>query len=402
MNNKGTMEQKNKLIPELRFPEFVNDGEWYSKELNKILDYERPDNYIVTDTNYEKEGTPVLTANKSFVLGYTKETFGIYNNLPVIIFDDFTVDNKYVDFPFKVKSSAIKILKNKGADNLKFIYELMTQIKFNAIEHKRYYISEYQNLSINVPKPKEQQKIADCLSSLDELITAHNDKLESLKNHKKGLLQNLLYQAIRFKQINNQSYEDWKFVRFTDCCELIHGFQFREEHFTEKGIPIIKIGSLVDNGCLTFNNATYVDEKYRNSFSKFELKKGDILMALTGGTLGKVSRINDDYGLIFQNYRVGKFEPKDNAIKDFIYYILQSSLVQNKVKSLVNEAAQPNFGKQDFDKIEFFLPTIQEQQKIADCLTAVDHLITAQTEKVEQLKIHKKGLMQGLFPKIEE
>ena len=234
------------------------------------------------------------------------------------------------------------------------------------------------------------------------MITAHSEKLDALQNHKKGLLQNLLYQAIRFKQINNQSYEDWKFVRFTDCCELIHGFQFREEHFTEKGIPIIKIGSLVDNGCLTFNNATYVDEKYRNSFSKFELKKGDILMALTGGTLGKVSRINDDYGLIFQNYRVGKFEPKDNAIKDFIYYILQSSLVQNKVKSLVNEAAQPNFGKQDFDKIEFFLPTIQEQQKIADCLLTVDNLITAQTEKIEQLKAHKKGLMQGLFPKIEE
>jgi len=133
---------KKKLIPESRFPEFANSAEWEVKTLEDILDYERPDNYIVTDTNYQNDGTPVLTANKSFVLGYTKEEFGIYNNLPAIIFDDFTVDSKFVDFPFKVKSSAIKILTPSKKDDLKFIYELISQIKFNAKEHKRHYISE--------------------------------------------------------------------------------------------------------------------------------------------------------------------------------------------------------------------------------------------------------------------
>ena len=423
MNNKGTMEQKNKLIPELRFPEFVKDGEWEIKTLNEIAKFRRgsfpqpyglPEWYDVNgfpfiqvfdvDDNFKlktntkskiskaaaeqsvfiKKGTVIVTIQGS--IGRVAITqYDAYIDRTLLLFEEYFKEINQVYFSY-VLFKLFEIEKEKAPGGI--IKTITKEV-----------LSDFR---ITVPQIKEQQKIADCLSSLDELITAHNDKLETLKNHKKGLLQNLLYQTIRFKQINNQSYEDWKFVRFTDCCELIHGFQFREEHFTEKGIPIIKIGSLVDNGCLTFNNATYVDEKYRNSFSKFELKKGDILMALTGGTLGKVSRINDDYGLIFQNYRVGKFEPKDNAIKDFIYYILQSSLVQNKVKSLVNEAAQPNFGKQDFDKIEFFLPTIQEQQKIADCLLAVDNLITAQTEKVEQLKIHKKGLMQGLFPKIEE
>ena len=247
----------------------------------------------------------------------------------------------------------------------------------------------------------EQQKITSCLSSLDELIAAHNDKLDALKDHKKGLLQNLLNQEIRFKKEDGKEYPEWKEVKFTDCCDLIHGFQFRKEHFTATGIPIIKIGSLVDNGGLTFQNATYVDPKQKDDFTKFELKKGNVLMALTGGTLGKVSRIRKDYGLIFQNYRVGKFEPKKNATKDYIYFTLQSTLVQNRVKSLVNEAAQPNFGKQDFDKIRFFLPSIDEQQKITSCLSAVDELITAQQEKIEQLQQHKKGLMQGLFPNIE-
>ncbi|GIV43032.1 MAG: hypothetical protein KatS3mg035_0155 [Bacteroidia bacterium] len=180
-----------KLIPRLRFPEFQDSGEWEVKRLGDILEYERPDDYIVASDSYVSEGIPVLTANKSFILGYTQETFGICNNIPVIIFDDFTVDKKFVDFPFKVKSSAIKILRPKGKDNLKFLFELMSLIRFEAKEHKRYYISVYQNLSVPLPSLPEQQKIADCLSSLDDLIQAQAQKIEALELHKKGLLQHL-------------------------------------------------------------------------------------------------------------------------------------------------------------------------------------------------------------------
>src|SRR5690606_19782957 len=156
----------NKNIPELRFPKFLKDGAWSSKQLQDLLDYERPEKYIVSDTNYHADGIPVLTANKSFILGYTKENFGIYSDLPAIIFDDFTVETKYVDFRCKVKSSAIKILKAKDDNDLRFIFGVMSQIKFDAKDHKRYYISVFQNLPVAVPKVGEQQKIADCLSSL--------------------------------------------------------------------------------------------------------------------------------------------------------------------------------------------------------------------------------------------
>lgn len=181
--------QEGQTMPNLRFPEF-NDV-WTPDQLSNLLDYERPDNYIVNDTNYTTTGTPVLTANKSFILGYTEEKIGICKDIPAIIFDDFTVDNKYVDFPFKVKSSAIKILRPKGKVDLKFIFELMSQIRFEAKEHKRYYISAYQNLTVLIPKPKEQQKIASFLSSIDDLINTQSQKVETLKFHKKGLLQGL-------------------------------------------------------------------------------------------------------------------------------------------------------------------------------------------------------------------
>jgi type I restriction-modification system, S subunit, putative len=180
-------------VPKLRFPEF--EGEWEEKELENILEYERPDNYIVSNTNYSKVGIPVLTANKSFILGYTEENEGIFKDVPVIIFDDFTTDKKYVDFPFKVKSSAIKILKTKK-DSLKFIYEAMSLIEFEATEHKRYYISAYQKIPLCIPSIEEQQKIADCLSSLDELIEARREKIASLKAYKKGLLQQLFPQEV--------------------------------------------------------------------------------------------------------------------------------------------------------------------------------------------------------------
>lgn len=197
-HKKGLMQRlfpaKGKTTPELRFPEFQNDGEWIPRPLSDILNYEQPVPYIVEDDTYKKEGIPVLTANKGFILGYTDESFGIYNKLPVIIFDDFTTDKKYVDFPFKIKSSAIKLLtlKYEKRDNLRFIFECMNNIVFNEKEHKRYYISEYQHINIYVPSSlQEQNQIADTLLSVDKQISEYDKKIKALELHKKGLMQQL-------------------------------------------------------------------------------------------------------------------------------------------------------------------------------------------------------------------
>ena len=197
-HKKGLMQRlfpaKDKTTPELRFPEFQNDGEWIPRPLSDILNYEQPTPYIVEDDTYKKEGTPVLTANKGFILGYTDESFGIYSKLPVIIFDDFTTDKKYVDFSFKIKSSAMKLLtlKDEERDNLRFIFECMSNILFEEKEHKRYYISEYQHINIYVPSSlQEQNQIADTLLSVDKQISEYDKKIKALELHKKGLMQQL-------------------------------------------------------------------------------------------------------------------------------------------------------------------------------------------------------------------
>lgn len=101
------MSKKKEIVPKFRFPKYVNSEQWISTELSSLLDYERPDLYIVESDNYKNEGIPVLTANKSFILGYTDEKNNIYSRVPVIIFDDFTTEKKYVDFPFKVNLETI-------------------------------------------------------------------------------------------------------------------------------------------------------------------------------------------------------------------------------------------------------------------------------------------------------
>ena len=118
---------------------------------------DRPQPYLVVSTDYVDSGIPVLTAGKSRILGYTTEQFGIYNKLPVIIFDDFTTDSKYISYPFKVKSSAMKVLSLKNNDyDLRLVYELMQQIDFPLKDHQRYWISEYSQLTISIPKDREE------------------------------------------------------------------------------------------------------------------------------------------------------------------------------------------------------------------------------------------------------
>ncbi|MGM5630909.1 restriction endonuclease subunit S [Apibacter raozihei] len=400
------MSKKRKLIPALRFPEFVNEGEWKEQTLEDVLDYERPDNYIVTDTNYQSKGTPVLTANKSFILGYTNENFGIYNNLPTIIFDDFTVDSKFVDFPFKVKSSAIKILTPKKKDNLKFVYELISQIKFDAKEHKRYYISEYQKLQLSFPSIKEQKKIASCLSSLDEVIVAENQYLDLLKDHKKGLMQNLFPQEgkkvpkYRFKEFKNDG--NWNLKEFSNYIKLYRGSSPRpiQNYLTQdkSGVNWIKIGDTKN----AINSIIYkVEEKItlKGAQKSRKVKSGELILA-NSMSFGKTYELAID-GFIYDGWFVLR-EYENHYYKPFLLQLLNSDYMQRQYQKLSAGGIVQNISSEIVYKTMLFHTSLKEQQKIASCLSYLDALITAQTEKIEQLKLHKKGLMQGLFPKIND
>ncbi len=195
LNN--SQKQKKALMQQLltgkkRFSDFK--GDWKHVELGSLLEYKQPTPYLVKSTDYNDDyETPVLTAGKTFVLGYTNESEGIYKDkLPVIIFDDFTTDSKFVDFPFKAKSSAMKILTARDDVSIKYVFEAMQMLDFTIGGHQRHWISIFSNLKIAIPEIAEQQKIASVLSTADSEIKTLKQQLNRLEQEKKALMQQLL------------------------------------------------------------------------------------------------------------------------------------------------------------------------------------------------------------------
>ena len=193
---------QNKIIKELKLLKNTIRYQLYKQILNEenesvlikdILNYEQPTKYLVTDTDYSSDTSliPVLTANKAFVLGYTDENFGVYNTDECIIFDDFTMDMKFVNFRFKVKSSAIKILTAKRNVNLKFIFEYLSFLNLSSNEHKRHYISEIEQMEIAFPNHIRQKQIAIALFSIDEKIKIESKICTLMIKQKQYLLESI-------------------------------------------------------------------------------------------------------------------------------------------------------------------------------------------------------------------
>jgi type I restriction enzyme S subunit len=206
INDLGALIEKKKAIKQGTMQDLLTakrrlkgfTGEWKSVKLGDLLEYKQPTKYLVSSKEYTTQGVPVLTAGKTFILGYTQENWGLYDDLPVIIFDDFVVESKYVTMPFKVKSSAIKMLSLREKENdLRFIFEKMQCIEFPIADHKRHWISEYSQLEITIPEPNEQRAIANILSSMDTEITNLEQKRDKYIAIKQGMMQNLLTGKIR-------------------------------------------------------------------------------------------------------------------------------------------------------------------------------------------------------------
>ena len=189
------------LTGKTRLPGF--SGEWATRRIGDLLAYERPDHYIVQSTEYLERGdVPVLTANKSFVLGYTDEDFGICHYLPAIVFDDFTTDCKYAMFPFKVKSSAIKLLRAKHERvSLRYVFERTQLVRFPVGDHKRYYISEYQDIALLVPDYDEQVEIVSALADMDAEVAALERRRKKTRAIKQGMMQQLLTGRVRLVKV---------------------------------------------------------------------------------------------------------------------------------------------------------------------------------------------------------
>lgn len=347
-------------------------ADWQFFSVGNVLDYEQPTPFIVESTEYKKTGTPVLTAGKTFVLGYTDEKKGIYQNLPAIIFDDFTTAIKYVDFPFKVKSSAMKILKNKPVkSNIKFVFGWMQTNKFIVGEHKRNYLSEYQYLDILLPPIEEQDKIVQILEAWDNYLEKLNKKIELKKQIKKGLMQNLLTGKIRLEGFS----DDWKSVKLGNICKFKKGEQLNKSNMI-KGVlyPVIN-GGVEPSG---FTN-------------KWNYEENNITISEGGNSCGFVNFITSKFWSGGHCYVV---DSKEND-KIFIYYLLKKK--ERKIMSLRVGSGLPNIQKKSLDILKIKIPALEEQQTIANILSSADKEIESLEKKKKIVEAQKKFLLNNLI-----
>lgn len=374
-------DDKPALTPKLRFPEFRSAPDWAPKPLEACLDYEQPTPYLVSDTNYSDSfKTPVLTAGKTFILGYTNEQDGIFEEgLPVIIFDDFTTATQFVDFPFKAKSSAMKILRARDGANIKFMYERLRTLSFEVGAHERHWISTFAPMLVSVPQPAEQQKIAECLSTLDELIGAESQKLDALKAHKKGLMQQLFPREgetlprLRFPEFH--SAPEWEDDKLGAVCELYQPVTLSASELSMTGEYLV-YGA---NGVI-------------GSHNEYNHEESEVAVTCRGATCGEVNRTQPK-SWITGNAMVVK--PRDERLsRDFIFHYFKN----HGLKSVISGSAQPQITRTGFAPLSVSFPKPAEQHRIATCLSSLDDLIAAQSDRLAALRTHKQGLLQQLFP----
>lgn len=351
--------------------------EWDVVSLGDVLEYEQPTKYLVETTDYDNSySTPVLTAGKSFILGYTNERSGIYENLPAIIFDDFTTASKYVDFPFKAKSSAMKILKVRNKEYpTNLFYEYLNSVEFEAGTHKRYWISEYQNLKIPLPPLKEQEKIADILSTADDKIDAIAIQIEKAETLKKGLLQKLLSEGIGHSEFKDSELgkipASWEVGKLEDILTIKYGKSQKDVEDINGDYPILGTGGIMG---------------YANNYL---CNKPSVLIGRKG-TIDKPQYMETPFWTVDTLFYT---ELKKGIHPKFVYYIFQTIPWKK-----YNEASGvPSLSKPNIHNIATVLLTFEEQKQIAEILSTADGKLEVLRAKKEKYETLKKGLLQKLL-----
>ncbi len=348
------MSKLNDLIKEL-----CPNGVEYVK-LEELVDYIQPAKYIVKNTNYDiKYDVPVLTAGQTFILGYTNEKDGIYYasaDNPVVIFDDFTTSNHWVDFNFKVKSSAMKILISKTDNLFKYIYYCISNIDYVPKEHSRQWIQVYSQFQIPLPPLKVQEEIVRILDKFGELEAELEAELETRKNQ---------YEFWRGKLLN-QKNEVKKLSEVSDVIDSLHA----TPQYVENGYPMIRVAD-VKGGIVNTTGALRVDvETYNKFVSKYKPQKGDIIISRVG-SFGNLCIVGDEDMCLGQNTSI--IHPRIND--KYLYYYLSSDIVQDWIKNNVNGSGYKSLSLANINEIPIAVPSIQEQQKVANILDQFDKLI---------------------------
>jgi type I restriction enzyme, S subunit len=431
--------------------------DWISCLYEDLLDYEQPTEYIVESTDYhDSYPTPVLTAGKSFLKGYTNETHGVFNSLPVIIFDDFTTATQYVNFTFKVKSSAMKILIPRSPlVNLPFVFYGMQVNKVRSDTHKRYWISVYAKMEAPLPPLPEQRAI---VSRIEELFSAVDSGVGSLRQAQAQL--KVYRQAVLKKAFEGELTKEWRDgggvgggvgrdainrvstgathadggrdavnrvstvgnpetidgpFKIPDSWRMVktgsvmpdinNGYTPTSEHLsTGSGdVPFIKVYNLNFDGTYDYKDQTFIPKSIHDTKLKRSLcRPKDVLISIVGPPLGKVTIVPDDHPEWNINQAIVRFRPTADVLPKYLAYYHQNPITINWLEGTSKATAgQYNVKVTTCREMPFPLCSPEEQhqvvQEIEKRLSVCDSLEAAITDSLRKAEALRQSILKKAF-----
>lgn len=374
-------------------------AKWAEYELGELLSYEQPTPYIVESTDYsDSYDTPVLTAGKSFIIGYTNETSGIYDKLPVIIFDDFTTSTQYVNFPFKVKSSAMKILTaNTELVIPKFIFYRMQIIELDHSTHKRYWIQQYSKIKVKIPPVPEQERI---VAKIEELFSELDNGVETLKKTKQQL-------AVYRQAVLKEEFENCKTLSpIRDMSTLVtSGSRGWAQFYASKGAKFIRIGNLTrDSIDIDFSDTQYVNLPDKAEGLRSKLQPNDVLVSITAD-LGSIGLVPSNIGEAYINQHIAVVRFKNAAQGKFMAWYLRSDWGQKDLLKNKRGAGKLGLGLDDIrdsrvpvvsdEEADAVLNVIESRLSVCDSIEKTVDTALQQAEAMRQ-SILKKAFEEKL------
>ena len=381
---------------------------WKVKKFDDLLDYIQPTKYIVESTEYnDSYKTPVLTAGKSFIKGYTNEESGIFDALPVIIFDDFTTATKFVNFPFKVKSSAMKILSPKNPSvNIKFAYYYMQTLNISTDTHKRFWISVYSKIKVPYPSPEEQlaivSKIEELLSDLDNGILQLQTALQQLKVYRQSLLKWAFEGKLSNKKVKDGELpKGWKWVKLGEVCEKVETVKRKEKNLEEE-LLYLDIGGIDNNTNKILSHKIY---KWKDAPSRAQqiVFLNDILFSTVRTYMKNIAVVENslfDGQIASSGFCVIRGNKKLVNPK-YIFYYSTSQIFMQPLNELQTGSSYPAVRDKDVFSQPIPLPSLKEQllivAELESKLTVCDKIEETITNSLLQGEMMRQSILKRAF-----
>ena len=421
-------DEKKGLVPKSRFPEFGSEPTWTQRKIGDYLTESR----IKGSTGdvarkltvklwgngvHEKQEVTAGSENTQYYrrkagqfiyskLDFLNQAFGI---VPPYL-NDF---ESTVDLPCFDASNEIDLRFLLEYVQRKDFYKKYGEMADGGRKAKRIQVDSFLSFPIFLPNIKEQQKIADCLSSLDALIRAQADKVDALKTHKKALMQRLFPREgetvprLRFPEFEDEG--EWEDKKLQQLATYTKGFAFKSQDYVSEGTRIIRVSDLSTDFIKSNGEKIFIDSCAAKEYARYQLNENEIIITTVGSKPDLVDSAvgrgifvtSANQGLLNQN--LVKLEALPKVSSRFLFANLGTLKYQKFISSISRgNANQANIAIKELMDFEIYVPSFPEQQKIADCLSSLDELIAAEVDKLEALKTHKKGLMQQLFPVLDE